>query len=69
MERWKFPRNFQDNRLLTMFANFFQDHELEIPSLHEVARRLRKAIENDVDISDAVKIIQLDPVISAKLMK
>ena len=63
------PGEFQNNRLLTMFANFFQDHELEIPSLPEVARRLRKAIENDVDIADAVKIIQLDPVISAKLIE
>ena len=63
------PGEFHDNRLLTLFANYFQDHELEIPSLPEVARRLRKAIENDVDISEAVKIIQLDPVISAKLIE
>jgi HD-like signal output (HDOD) protein len=63
------PVEFQSNKLLTMFANYFQDHELEIPSLPEVARRLRKAIENDVDIADAVKIIQLDPVISAKLIE
>jgi HD-like signal output (HDOD) protein len=63
------PHEYQNNRLLTLFANFFQDHELEIPTLPEVARRLRKAIENDVDVAEAVKIIQLDPVISAKLIE
>jgi len=62
-------KEFQSNHLLTLFANYFQDHELEIPSLPEVVIRLRKAIENDVGIADAVKIIQLDPVISAKLIE
>ncbi len=60
---------YRDNRLLALFANYFQDHELEIPSLPEVAIHLRKAIEKDVGIADAVKIIQLDPVISAKLIE
>ena len=60
---------FHDNRLLTLFANQYQDHELEIPSLPEVAINLRRAIEKDVSIADAVKIIQLDPVISAKIIE
>jgi len=60
---------FRDNRLLALFAEHFQEHELEIPTLPEVAIHLRKAIQKDVGISEAVKIIQLDPVISAKLIE
>ncbi|WKJ91042.1 HDOD domain-containing protein [Methylomonas montana] len=60
-----------NNRLLALFVEHFQnsDHELEIPSLPEVAINLRKAIQKDVSIDDAVKIIQLDPAISAKLIE
>ncbi len=60
---------FHDNRLLALFAEHFREHTLEIPSLPEVAVNLRKAIQKDVGISEAVKIIQLDPVISAKLIE
>jgi len=59
----------RDNQLLALFADHFQNHVLEIPSLPEVAIKLRKAIQQDVSIQDAVKIIQLDPVISAKLIE
>lgn len=65
------PAELNDNRLLSLFAEHFEsnDHEIEIPSLPEVAITLRKAIQKDVSIDDAVKIIQLDPVISAKLIE
>jgi HD-like signal output (HDOD) protein len=57
------------NRLLTLFANHFHEHDLEFPTLPEVAINLQKAIEKDVSISEAVKIIQLDPAISAKILE
>lgn len=60
---------FRHNRLLALFAEHFREHELEIPSLPEVAVNLRRAIQKDVGIPEAVKIIQLDPVISAKLIE
>jgi HD-like signal output (HDOD) protein len=60
---------FRNNRLLALFAEHFREHELEIPSLPEVAVNLRRALEKDVGIPEAVKIIQLDPVISAKLIE
>ncbi|BBL56868.1 HDOD domain-containing protein [Methylomonas koyamae] len=65
------PAELHDNRLLALFAEHFQnsDHEIEIPSLPEVAINLRKAIQRDVNIDEAVKIIQLDPAISAKLIE
>ena len=68
-ETLEIAEEFRGNRLLALFAEHFQSHELEIPSLPEVAIHLRKALEKDVSITDAVKIIQLDPVISAKLIE
>lgn len=61
--------DLHDNRLLALFAEHFREHALEIPSLPEVAINLRRAIQKDVGIPEAVKIIQLDPVISAKLIE
>lgn len=63
------PRTAINNRLLALFADHYQNHELEIPSLPEVAVRLRRAIQKDVDIQDAIKIIELDPAITAKLIE
>lgn len=63
------PERFLNNKLLALFADHFQNHELEVPSLPEVAIKLRKAIQQDVNLQDAVKIIQMDPVISAKLIE
>lgn len=65
------PDDLQNNRLLSLFVEHFEDneHEIEIPSLPEVALNLRKAIQKDVNIEQAVKIIQLDPAISAKLIE
>lgn len=63
------PEQLENNRLLALFADHYQNHELEIPSLPDVAIQLRKAIQKDVSLQDAVKIIQIDPVISAKLIE
>ncbi len=65
------PADLNNNRLLNLFVEHFEDneHEIEIPSLPEVALNLRKAIQKDVSIDEAVKIIQLDPAISAKLIE
>lgn len=63
------PHNLRSNQLLALFVDHFQNHELEVPTLPEVAVKLRKAIQQDVNLEDAVKIIQLDPVISAKLIE
>lgn len=63
------PEHLRDNQLLALFADHYQNHELEIPSLPEVAIKLRNAIQKDVNLDVAVSIIQLDPVISAKLIE
>lgn len=63
------PVEFSNNRLLQLFADHYQSHELEIPSLPEVAIHLRRAIQKDVDLKETIKIIEVDPAISAKLIE
>ncbi|MDD5579977.1 MAG: HDOD domain-containing protein [Methylobacter sp.] len=63
------PDNLTENRLLQTFSQHYTSEELELPSLPDIALRLRKAMQQDIGIAEAVKIIQLDPVISAKLIE
>lgn len=51
------------------FCAAFRRDELHLPSLPDVAFRLRSALQKDISIADAVKIINLDPVIASKLIQ
>jgi HD-like signal output (HDOD) protein len=63
------PDELTDNHLLSGFFHHYNNEELNIPSLPDVAIKLRNAMHNDdIGIADAVKIIQHDPVFSAKLI-
>ncbi len=63
------PDELKDSRLLQAFTQHLHDDELEIPSLPNIAIELRKAMQEEIGIHEAVKIIQLDPIISAKLIE
>lgn len=63
------PDELAENRLLQAFVHHYNSEEMEIPSLPDVAVKLRHAMQHDIGAADAVKIIQLDPVISAKLVE
>lgn len=65
----KIPQELSNNRLLQLFSQYFMEEKLEIPSLSSVAVKLRRAMQKDISIADAVNIIQMDPVISAKLIE
>jgi len=62
------PTELAKNKLLNSFAHYYLNEELEIPSLPGIALKLQHAMQQDIGVADAVKIIQLDPVISAKLI-
>lgn len=62
------PDELAENRLLYSFTQHYTNDELDIPSLPDIAINLREAMHSDAGIADIVKIIQLDPVISAKLI-
>ncbi len=63
------PATMTNNRLLHLFSQYFMTEKLEIPSLPSIAVRLRKAMQEEIGVAEAVKIIQLDPVITAKLIE
>jgi HD-like signal output (HDOD) protein len=63
------PAGLKNNRLLQLFAQYFMDEKLIIPTLPDIAIRLRKAMLKDIGIAEAVNIVQLDSVISAKLIE
>lgn len=63
------PDELSHSRLLQSFAQHFIDDELVVPSLPSVAVQLGKAMQKEIGVNEAVKIIQLDPVISAKLIE
>ncbi len=58
----------QDNLFFTRFYKNFSHGVQAFPSFPEVALKLRAAIENDCGIDEIVKIVRLDPVITAKLI-
>jgi len=63
------PDELTENRLMTCFFHHYNYEELDILSLPDTAIKLRNAMQQyDADINDIVKVIQLDPVISAKLI-
>lgn len=51
------------------FCTAFRQDNLRVPSLPDVAIRLRSALQKEISVADAVKIINLDPVISSKLIQ
>lgn len=63
------PDELAENRLLQIFAEHYLNEKLELPSLPDVATKLRHAMQQDIDIAGAVQIVQLDPVMSAKLIE
>ncbi|MDO9271109.1 MAG: HDOD domain-containing protein [Methylobacter sp.] len=65
----KAPENLKNNQFFNCFYQHFTQGELKIPNFPDIALKLRKAIQQDRGIADIVKIINLDPVISAKLIQ
>jgi HD-like signal output (HDOD) protein len=63
------PDQLSDNQVLQLFSQHVSEEKLEVPLLPQVAIRLRQAMQEDISVADAVKIIQTDPVISAKLIE
>ncbi len=62
------PDKLAEYPLLSGFYYHYNNEELNIPSLPDVAIKLRNAMQDEASIADVVKIIQHDPVFSAKLI-
>ncbi len=57
------------NILFHSFCNQFCDQKIALPTLPNVAIKLKNAMKKDISIAEAAKIVQLDPSISAKIMQ
>lgn len=65
----KISEQLKDNPFFNRFYQHFIQGELKIPSFPDVALKMRKAIQEDCEITDIVKIVNMDPVIAAKLIQ
>jgi HD-like signal output (HDOD) protein len=65
----KTPETLKNNPFFYSFYQNFIHGELKIPTLPDIALKLRTAIQQDYNVADIVKIVNLDPVITAKLIQ
>ncbi len=63
------PDNLKNNAFFDTFCRYFKQDKLIIPCLPDVALKLRLAIQKDIGIQEAVKIINFDSVISSRLIQ
>jgi len=63
------PEQIADNRFFTSFSQAYRENRLSLPSLPNVALKLKEAMEKDLGIREAVKIIGVDVSIVAKLIQ
>jgi len=63
------PFKYEHNRLLQLFVQNFANDEVQIPAMPDTALYLRKAMQQEIGVHEAVKIIQLDPVVSGKIIQ
>lgn len=61
--------SLQSNPFFLRFYEHFQQHDLKIPSFPDVALKLRRSAMQDIGIAEVVKIVNMDPVIAAKLIQ
>jgi len=69
INRTNVPTELVDSNFFNGFCIAFQRDDLKVPSLPDIAIRLRRALQQDISISDAAKIINLDPAIASKLIQ
>ena len=63
------PEQLADNNFIRLFNEQFREGQFKVPNLPDVALRLRAAMQQDIGIAEAVIIVNMDPVIAAKLIQ
>lgn len=64
------PQELRNSAFFAAVCQAYRKDELRVPNLPDVAIRLRRALQKEeISINDAVKIINLDPVMSSKLIQ
>lgn len=65
----KISESAKENPFISQFCQHVAHGKLETPSFPDVALKMRKAVQQDREMADLVKIVNMDPVISAKLIQ
>ncbi len=63
------PESLQGCLFFDKFCDYYKQGKLIIPTLPDVALKLREAVHKEIGINKAVKIVNLDSVISSKLIQ
>lgn len=63
------PKEIPNTFFFNSFAQAYRENKLSLPSLPQVAIKLRKAMENEISIGDVIKILEVDAPIVAKLIQ
>ncbi len=62
------PKQIPNNQFFNSFAQAYRENKLSLPSLPQVAMKLRKAMEKDnIGVKDVIKIVEVDAPSVAKL--
>ncbi len=63
------PDQIANTRFFRSFADAYQNNKLRLPSLPDVALKLKEAMRQDIGVKDAAEIIHMDPPIVTKLIQ
>ncbi len=63
------PDELNNSRFFQSFSEAFRENKLLLPTLPDVAYKLREAMQNDIGVPEAVDIIQIDSTIVTKLIQ
>ena len=63
------PEQIANNRFFVSFASAYRENKLSLPSLPNVALKLKEAMAQDLGINEIVKIVGVDVSIVAKLIQ
>jgi HD-like signal output (HDOD) protein len=63
------PEQINESLFFTKFAKAYRENKLTLPTLPDVALKLKQAMAKEIDIATAAHIIQVDPAITGSLIQ
>ena len=63
------PQQLNEHKFFDSFSQAYRNNQLSLPSLPNVAIKLKQAMGNNIGVKEAVEIIQIDPPIVTKLIQ
>src|SRR5574343_751257 len=66
---FELPESLANQRFFNSFAQAYRENKLRLPSLPNVAFRLKEAMQREIGIDEAVDILHMDTAMVAKLIQ